>query len=385
MQSFRSGADPAKFKRHWLKSSLKAKCRTGKLFTMVTENNLIERVCTYENAEKAYFAARKCKRYRPEVRQFEENREINLLRAIHDIKSVQYNSGKYFIFRIYEPKERMIMALPFYDRVVQHMIVNVISPIYEKRFIYHSYACREGKGVHAASKQLADWIYALCAIQGLNVYAYCGDIHNYFGSVDLEILKQENQRYISDGNVIEITGRIINANGAYPEGIGIPVGNLTSQLYANVYLNILDQFVKHKLHEKYHIRYMDNFIILQTDLERLKYDVEEIREFVGKRLRLQINPKSTIVNARNGIDFVGYRHFPEFTIMRKTSTRNFNDVIKDYEKGIIEEDYFLRSAESRLGHMKHADTYDLRRNYRKKVEEAVRIRNAGLALSADIL
>ena len=130
---------------------------------------------------------------------------------------------------------------------------------------------------------------------------------------------------------------------------------------------------------------MDNFIILQTDLERLKYDVEEIREFVGKRLRLQINPKSTIVNARNGIDFVGYRHFPEFTIMRKTSTRNFNDVIKDYEKGIIEEDYFLRSAESRLGHMKHADTYDLRRNYRKKVEEAVRIRNAGLALSADIL
>lgn len=117
---------------------------------MKTIKNLIGKICTFPNAIKAYMKARKCKRLRPEVLEFEQNREDNLQKAIDAIQSGEYTPGKYRIFKVWEPKERIIMALPFFDRVIQHMIVNIIEPIFEKRFIFHSYACRKGKGAHEA-------------------------------------------------------------------------------------------------------------------------------------------------------------------------------------------------------------------------------------------
>ena len=113
---------------------------------MKTAKSILDAICTAKNAVKAYRKARKCKRYRPEVLKFEQNREMNLARAVADIRNQTYTAGRYYCFKVFEPKERLIMALPFYDRVVQHMIVNVIEPLFEKRFIFHSYACRKGKG-----------------------------------------------------------------------------------------------------------------------------------------------------------------------------------------------------------------------------------------------
>ena len=338
---------------------------------MKTEKHLLPSICTNENAEEAYRQARECKRYRPEVMRFEQNREEYLLSAIEDVQTLNYNPGRYFIFKVWEPKERVIMALPLYDREIQHMIVNIIEPTFERRFIYQSYACRKEKGVHKASDALSRRLYELCVVQGKNIHAISGDIHNYFGSVDHNALKTEIRRYISDKEVLILIDRIIDENGIYPEGVGIPVGNLTSQLFANVYLNIFDQYVKHVLKGPDYFRYMDNFIILKEENPSYLYnELETAGTFLNTNLKLELNPKSTVVSAKNGIDFVGYRHFPGFTIMRKSSTRRLTKLIHAFESGEVDEELFDRSVESRIGHMKHADTAGMIEEYRRKVKQA---------------
>lgn len=337
---------------------------------MKTIKNLIEKICTFENAMSAYKKARKGKRYREEVKAFEAEREANLSRAVDDLTEGTYKPGKYRIFKVWEPKERVIMALPFYDRVIQHMIVNFIEPIFEKRFIFHSYACRKKKGVHEASDTLTKWLYDLEILQGKKVWAIKADIRHYFQSVDHEILKAEIRRYISDRRLLKILDRIIDHNGIFENGVGIPVGNLTSQLFANVYLNILDQYIKHELGIKYYIRYMDDFIILGESPEELKEILSKIEIFLNEHLKLQLNPKTTIIYTKNGVDFVGYRHWATMKLIRKVATRRLNKLLKNFEEGTITEEYFDRSFASRIGHMKHADTNQLRIDFAEKAKQA---------------
>lgn len=229
---------------------------------MKTVKGLHEKMYTFDNANTSFHQAAECRRYNEEVLAFSMSKEDELLRACEEVETLTYSQGPYTVFKVWEPKERLIMALPFYDRVVQHMIVNAIGPVFEQRFYYHSYACREGKGMHAASNQLYTWLYELMVVQGLRIYAFKGDISKYFASIPHDGLKDENRRYIGDKKALYLMDNIIDQNGILPDGVGIPVGNLTSQLFANVYGNRLDKFIKHTLHVKYYIRYMDDFIIL---------------------------------------------------------------------------------------------------------------------------
>ena len=312
---------------------------------------------SFDNANISYHQAAKCKRFDEEVLAFSMDKEENLIRACDEVEHLTYAQGDYTVFKVWEPKERLIMALPFYDRVVQHMIVNAIQPIYEKGFYYHSYACRSGKGMHAASDTLYGWLYELIEKDGLKLYAYKGDIHKYFASIPHERLKEENRRYIKDKKALHLMDGIIDHNGILPDGVGIPVGNLTSQLFANVYGNILDKFVKHTLHATYYIRYMDDFIILSANLNELKEWVKRIEEFLYEEMGLSINPKSTILYAKNGVDFCGYIHFTDHKKVRKASLRKMKKDVKAYEAGELDAEYFGRKYQSRLGHMGHADTY----------------------------
>ena len=220
---------------------------------MKTVKGLHEKMHTFDNANTSFRKAAKCKRYSKEVLAFSMSKEEELLRACEEVKNLTYTQRAYTIFKVWEPKERLIMALPFYDRVVQHMIVNIIGPVFEQGFYYHSYACREGKGMHAASEQLSQWMYELMIKEGLRLYGFKGDIHKYFASIPHNKLKEENRRYIGDKKALYLMDGIIDKNGILPDGVGIPVGNLTSQLFANVYGNKLDKFVKHTLHAKYYI------------------------------------------------------------------------------------------------------------------------------------
>lgn len=173
------------------------------------------------------------------------------------------------------------MALPFYDRVVQHAINNVLEPIFDKRFISQSYACRKGKGMHAASDTLKEWLYEWNKYHpDQPLYAIKADIHHYFQSIDRAVLKTEIRKVIKDAGVLALLDRIIDHNGNMPDGVGIPVGNLTSQLFANIYLDALDQFIKHELGVEAYIRYMDDFVILSPDKEQLRNWLARIEQFL---------------------------------------------------------------------------------------------------------
>jgi len=300
---------------------------------------------------------------------FERDREENLQRAMRELRELSYEPDKYRVFKVWEPKERIIMALPFYDRVVQHMIVNIIELIFERKFIYHSYACRKAKGVHKASDQLMKWLYKLEVIEGKSVYVIKADIHHYFQSINHDILKTEIRKYIKDKELLIIIDRIIDHNGIFEDGVGIPVGNLTSQLFANVYLNKLDMFIKCRLHADYYMRYMDDFIIISDDLNQLREWLEEIEIFLNTELKLELNPKTTILYAKNGVDFVGYRHWNSTKKVRKGAMRRMSKLIRSFSNGTITEEYFDKSFMSRIGSMKHADTYHLRNELLNKVKE----------------
>lgn len=290
---------------------------------------LLEAMGDYGNVQKAYNKARKCKRHRKDVLIFTKDKEENLDKVREDIINLAYEPSKYHYFKVYEPKERQIMALPFYDRVVQHAINNVLEPIFDKRFISQSYACRKGKGMHAASDTLKEWLYEWNKYHpDQPLYAIKADIHHYFQSIDHAVLKTEIRKVIKDAGVLALLDRIIDHNGNMPDGVGIPVGNLTSQLFANIYLDALDQFIKHELGVEAYIRYMDDFVILSPDKEQLRSWLARIEQFLREELKLEFNPKTTILAAKNGIDFVGYKHRATNRKVRKDSIKRIKRTIK---------------------------------------------------------
>ena len=272
----------------------------------------------------------------------------------------------------YEPKERQIMALPFYDRVVQHAINNVLEPIFDKRFISQSYACRKGKGMHAASDTLKEWLYEWNKYHpDQPLYAIKADIHHYFQSIDHAVLKTEIRKVIKDAGVLALLDRIIDHNGNMPDGVGIPVGNLTSQLFANIYLDALDQFIKHELGVEAYIRYMDDFVILSPDKEQLRNWLARIEQFLREELKLEFNPKTTILAAKNGIDFVGYKHRATHRKVRKDSIKRIKRTIKKCESGKITKEQLQKSIQSWTGHAGHADSYNLRKKIETLAEAAI--------------
>lgn len=301
---------------------------------------LLEAMGDYGNVQKAYNKARKCKRHRKDVLIFTKDKEENLDKVREDIINLAYEPSKYHYFKVYEPKERQIMALPFYDRVVQHAINNVLEPIFDKRFISQSYACRKGKGMHAASDTLKEWLYEWNKYHpDQPLYAIKADIHHYFQSID--------------------------------HGVGIPVGNLTSQLFANIYLDALDQFIKHELGVEAYIRYMDDFVILSPDKEQLRNWLARIEQFLREELKLEFNPKTTILAAKNGIDFVGYKHRATHRKVRKDSIKRIKRTIKKCESGKITKEQLQKSIQSWTGHAGHADSYNLRKKIETLAEAAI--------------
>lgn len=333
---------------------------------------LVEAMAEYGNVQKAYNKARKCKRYRKDVLIFTNEKEENLERVRNDILGLTYEPSKYHYFKVYEPKERQIMALPFYDRVVQHAINNVLEPIFNKRFIFHSYACRKRKGMHAASDELQKQLYNWDKFHpDQPLYAIKADIHHYFQSIDHAILKAEIQKVIKDAGALELLDKIIDHNGNMPDGVGIPVGNLTSQLFANIYLDKLDKYIKHTLGAKAYIRYMDDFIILSPDKNQLREWLATIEVFLREELKLELNPKTAILAARNGIDFVGYKHRATHRKVRCDSVKRMKQKIKKFESGKITKEQLQKSVASWTGHAGHADSYNLRKKIKTLADEAI--------------
>lgn len=171
-------------------------------------------------------------------------------------------------------------------------------------------------------------------------------LHQHFRSINHEILKSEIRKTIKDKQALELIERMINGNGDMPDSVGIPVGNLTSQLFANIYLNKLDQFVKHRLKAHYYIRYMDDFVILSQDINELRGWLHEIEDFIHKELKLELNLKTTILCCNNGVDFVGYRHRPTHRKVRRDSVKRMKRKIRKYITGKLTKEELQKSLQN---------------------------------------
>jgi len=297
---------------------------------MKTYNNLFQEICRYENLYDAYLKARRCKNDIAEVLMFGYNLENELLKLQYELENQTYRTGKYRHFIIFEPKERKISALPFRDRIVHHAICSVIEPIFDLRFIYDSYACRKGKGTHAGADRIQKFIKKVNS----NYYVLKCDVSKYFQSVDHEILKQVIREKIADKKLLQLLDNIIDSAER-----GIPIGNLTSQLFANIYLNKLDEHVKYELKIKYYIRYMDDFIILHESKQSLHEIKEKINLFLVS-MKLTLHPrKVNICPITLGIDFLGYRIFNNHRLVRKSTVKRFlkgaKKKLKKYDSGIM--------------------------------------------------
>lgn len=330
---------------------------------MKTYSNLWDQFVNFETLHAAYLEARRGKRFEAEVMRFGVNLEQGLFGLLQQLQDGTYRTGEYHCFNVYEPKKREVASLPFRDRIVHHALVAELEKIYEPRFIHDSYACRVGKGTHAGADRVTEFLRRAHRIWP-QTYVLKGDIKNYFASVDHARLKLVIRRYVACEQTLLLIDGIVDSWQS-ERGWGIPIGNLTSQLFANVYLHELDEFVKHQLHQELYVRYMDDFILLGLDKTELNTIQVEIGRYLHENLRLELNRKTSIFPEARGVDFLGYRIWRTHRLLRKSSAKRMRRKMRVFSErsasGDILPEEVRASIASWLGHAKHANTYSLRK------------------------
>lgn len=329
---------------------------------MKTYGDLYPQIYDFDNIHLAYLKARRNKRYKQDVLLFSARLEENLIDIQNRLIWKTYRPSRYKYFTICEPKERLIAALPFFDRVVHHALCNIIEPICERSMIQDSYACRRGQGVLSGVLRTTRFLRDAGRRWG-RVYCLKADVTKFFPSIDHEMLKKIIRKRIACPDTLALIDTIIDSTET---DRGLPIGSLTSQLWANVYLNELDHFVKETLRIKYFIRYMDDFVILHRDKTALGVVLAEIIGFLDERLRLTLNDKTQIFPiSPRCIDFLGYRIWPDHRLLRKMNVkrtkRKFKKYSRFYGQDRIDLDDIRPGIVSWLGHAKHADTWRLRK------------------------
>lgn len=319
--------------------------------------DLWAKVVAFDNIERAYRAAAKNKRYRADVLKYTASLEENIINTQNLLVWHQWRPGPMRSFWVNEPKLRFIQAPPFADRVVHHALVDIVEPVFERKMIEDSYACRKGKGVHAACGKTQQYIRE-AQRKWEKVYALKADISKYFPSINHDTLFRLFADTIKDKDVLWLERQIIYESGY--ESRGIPVGALTSQLEANIYLTLFDHWIKDELGIRYYVRYMDDFVILGPSKRRLRDLLHGIGECLALELQLSLNPKTAILPAA-GVDFCGYRIWathmrPRKRNLKKTRKR-FKKIARLYAGGAVDLSYARARVASFLGYMKHCDGY----------------------------
>ncbi|MBU0530716.1 MAG: reverse transcriptase/maturase family protein [Nanoarchaeota archaeon] len=349
---------------------------------MKTYNNLYEKICSLENLRKAYKKARKGKSKRHYVIFFESDLQNNLLNLQKELIGLTYHPGPLKTFVIRDPKTRVISASDFRDRIVHHALCNIIEPIFDKTFIHDSYASRKNKGTHKAIERFDQFkrkitgngrIVSNSKDNNMVVgYVLKADIKHYFDSVDHEVMLKIIERKIGDKKVLWLIKKILDNHNTKTPGKGMPIGNLTSQIFANVYLNELDNFVKHKLRIKHYIRYLDDFVIFDRNKEKLQVYKKQIVTFL-KTIKLELHSeKSTVIPLHKGINFLGFRIFYHHKLLKKSNLRLFRKRLVELEEsyicGEISKEKLLEKINGWMEYARQGNTHKLRKNYEKFVK-----------------
>jgi len=338
---------------------------------------LWNKICSIDNLELAYQKARKGKTTKGYVIEFEKNLEINLADLRIELLSEIYKPSPLETFILRDPKTRVISKSDFRDRIIHHAIVNVLEPIFDKSFIFDSYANRKGKGTLKAIKRFDEFMRKVSKNNSRECFVLKADIKHYFEEVNHDILLQIIKRKISDKRGLHLIKEILdNTNFESQKGRvaseiykkGMPLGNLTSQFFANIYLNELDNFIKRILRVKFYVRYVDDFIILHKSKEQLEKWKKEIDCFLREKLRLELHPqKSRVIYLSRGVDFVGFRNFYHFKLLRKRNVRKMKNKILLFDKDEIILKNLSEILQGWQAYAKLANTYKLRKQIRHSI------------------
>lgn len=324
-----------------------------------------------DNLFQAWNEFKKDKRKKIDVGNFERHLEDNIFELHQALENKTYRHSDYTGFYIRDPKVRHIHKAIVKDRIVHHALFKVLNPIFESTFISASFSCRKGFGTHKGFKKVVTYSRKVSRNYAQDCWALKCDIKRFFDSVDHDILLELIERKIKDPDIMWLLEKIIRGF-EIEKGKGIPIGNLTSQLFSNIYLNELDQFIKKELKVKYYVRYADDFILLHQNREELITSMEIIKSFLAKKLKLNLHPRKVSLRKFSwGIDFVGYVALPHHQVLRtKTKKRIFRKIdrkINDYRLGEIEKTTLNQSIQSFLGILKHADTFEIEENLRNHI------------------
>jgi retron-type reverse transcriptase len=357
---------------------------------MKSFKHLFPQICSFENLLLAAKKAQRGQRFKPAAARFNFELEEELLRLQEELQTKTWKAGPYTEFHVYEPKKRLISAAPYRDRVVHHALCNVVEPLFDRTLIHDTYACRAGKGTHRAIERFS----LFCRQQR---YVLKCDIQKYFPSIDHQILYGLLARKIHDPDALWLIRAIIDSSNPqvpvheyfpgddlfapFERRRGIPIGNLTSQFFANTYLNGFDHFVKEELRCACYLRYMDDFAVLDDNKGRL----HEVKAAMGEYLaglRLKLHPdKCQVFPATQGTDFLGFRIFPTHRLLRRGNAVRFRRKLRhlaaEYAQGEADLPAVLRSLQSWNAHASWGNTWRLREKLYNEVTFQRRYQSSG--------
>jgi retron-type reverse transcriptase len=309
-------------------------------------------IISLENLLEAWKEFLKGKRNKSDVQEFQSRLMDNILGLHLELKNKTYHHGSYHAFNISDPKPRNIHKATVRDRLLHHAVYRVLYPYFDKRFISDSYSCRLNKGTHKAMNQFRRYFWKISKNNTRTAWVLKCDIKKFFASIDHNLLRYIVTKYIHDKDIPWLLDRIISSFHSTELGKGLPLGNLTSQLLVNIYMNELDQHVKHKLKAKYYIRYADDFVVLSHDKNTLLKYVRYIVHFLHAKLQLSLHPDKLFLKTyASGVDFLGWVHFPRHRVLR-TSTKK--RMLKNFSKNPNKE-----SLASYKGLLKHGNTHKI--------------------------
>lgn len=284
----------------------------------------------------------------------------NILALHNELVNKSYQHGGYKHFKISDPKPRDIHKAPVRDRLVHHAIYRILYPCFDQKFIADSYSCRTGKGTHKALNRFRQFAYKVSQNHTRTCWVLKCDIKKFFASIDHAAMLQILCRHISDPGTIWLLDRVIGSFSTDgKERTGLPLGNLTSQLLVNIYMNEFDQFAKHKLKARHYVRYADDFVFLSDNLLWLQSLIPRIKAFLGENLKLQLHPDKVFIKTiASGVDFLGWVHFPDHRLIRPASRRRI-------AKRLLAEPSEATKA-SCLGLLQHGNTQRFLENLEKE-------------------
>ena len=336
-----------------------------KLKTEKPKRKIYEEIISLENLFLAWREFRRGKRNKLDVQCFEFNLEDNLFQLHQELKDKIFRHSNYTAFNVCDPKLRRIHKASVRDRVLHHAVFRILYPIFDKSFIFDSYSCRLGKGTHRAVRRLENFCRKLSKNCRRNIFALKCDIRRFFDSVDQGILLRLIKRKAKDDEASWLIAETIRSFEK-ETGNGLPLGNVTSQLFANIYLNELDQFIKHQLKVRCYLRYCDDFVILDDTKSYLINLIPLIDNFLKERLKLKLHPDKIVIRKYiRGIDFLGYVLLPHYRVLRTNTKRRIFKKIKkrhrDLRSGLIAQESFNQALQSYLGTLKHCEGYKVRK------------------------